>query len=892
MYIAQQAYFHNMPLALATAASWDDYVQLNKDQGSALYWWLPDPSFALDGPRIVQFPPEDPAEHARGIYSTMNPSMKLLTIVAAGLEDADSRVYALANDFRLSDSNVADILKQVAAGQSTWQSACDWLKANPNTWEEWVLDKTVCSNGKGMVDWQKEFVTLREDAVDCAICPAGRASMKMGASRVCTLCPEGSFQSTFGTTECTLCEPGTLSSTKGASQCEQCGLGMYASEPGSSSCEACGGGEEMWTTSQEVQGEEILILGAASESFCSCRAGSFLWEGKCETCMEGSSCSGGQLRLLPGYYSSVEVPGSVYQCEEGRCPGGLPGTCAAGRDPQSVACSLCASGQRPAGEGPCEACAGADYLLLALVALAVLAGVALLHVGLMKETARAGALVVVGSSLTQLVTMLQMLAVMGRFNIDWRDPLHSVLLLLEVMSFDPNMLSIGCVANVTPVSLFVFQVLFIPLLTSIAILVHLSYLLLTRSRTLQAKHLLRTVGTMFLMFFILLFSMLLSPFQCSYHPNGLATLHDYGSVFCNGQGEHLQMFIIGGFACLMPITFTALCTWILIWEVPRRLARSDAKFLESCSFLVKRFRPGAEISAVLFLMRNTTVVLTLVVYSTSGQLMLFSMILYLNLFLVAYYKPWRFPVCNLLEGALVSGMLLILNIGAMAVKETNEMMFSMALGVFLGFMGLAILGAIGFGVLKHLQQKYRKLFRFFLCHQKAAAGCLARLLKMELEQRLVGSKTFIDCDDLNDLTRLFSYVAQDTETFLIMGSPDILTRKWCVGEMVTARQNGVHTTLLAWPGFVTPDDDFIESYASLVPDIRELTRYGIGLTDVEETLVWLGEVDTKGLPDFITPQSISATIGSLTDKTSSRTLCSIWMGCPKELTMSRVAEKQ
>ena len=124
-----------------------------------------------------------------------------------------------------------------------------------------------------------------------------------------------------------------------------------------------------------------------------------------------------------------------------------------------------------------------------------------------------------------------------------------------------------------------------------------------------------------------------------------------------------------------------------------------------------------------------------------------------------------------------------------------------------------------------------------------------------------------------------------------MGSPDILTRKWCVGEMVTARQNGVHTTLLAWPGFVTPDDDFIESYASLVPDIRELTRYGIGLTDVEETLVWLGEVDTKGLPDFITPQSISATIGSLTDKTSSRTLCSIWMGCPKELTMSRVAEK-
>ena len=32
---------------------------------------------------------------------------------------------------------------------------------------------------------------------------------------------------------------------------------------------------------------------------------------------------------------------------------------------------------------------------------------------------------------------------------------------------------------------------------------------------------------------------------------------------------------------------------------------------------------------------------------------------------------------------------------------------------------------------------------------------------MELELRNPGTKTFIDCDDLTDLTRLFSYVGQD-----------------------------------------------------------------------------------------------------------------------------------
>ena len=37
-----------------------------------------------------------------------------------------------------------------------------------------------------------------------------------------------------------------------------------------------------------------------------------------------------------------------------------------------------------------------------------------------------------------------------------------------------------------------------------------------------------------------------------------------------------------------------------------------------------------------------------------------------------------------------------------------------------------------------------------------------RFLKMELELRNPGTKTFIDCDDLTDLTRLFSYVGQDS----------------------------------------------------------------------------------------------------------------------------------
>ena len=60
--------------------------------------------------------------------------------------------------------------------------------------------------------------------------------------------------------------------------------------------------------------------------------------------------------------------------------------------------------------------------------------------------------------------------------------------------------------------------------------------------------------------FIIVFSFLLEPFQCQEHPNGILTLkHMYQSVYCNGRAEHLQMYIIGAFACLMPITFLVFC---------------------------------------------------------------------------------------------------------------------------------------------------------------------------------------------------------------------------------------------------------------------------------------------------------------------------------------------
>ena len=66
----------------------------------------------------------------------------LLTVASPALEDAADRVYGLADQLRLSDSNMADLLLLVASGNGMWKSACDWLNANPSLWAGWVQDKS------------------------------------------------------------------------------------------------------------------------------------------------------------------------------------------------------------------------------------------------------------------------------------------------------------------------------------------------------------------------------------------------------------------------------------------------------------------------------------------------------------------------------------------------------------------------------------------------------------------------------------------------------------------------------------------------------------------------------------------------------------------------------
>merc|ERR1712203_447316 len=124
-----------------------------------------------------------------------------------------------------------------------------------------------------------------------------------------------------------------------------------------------------------------------------------------------------------------------------------------------------------------------------------------------------------------------------------------------------------------------------------------------------------------------------------------------------------------------------------------------------------------------------------------------------------------------------------------------------------------------FSLYQQIKNRTKKPYRFFVCHHKAGAGCFARLMKMQLQDTkgVRGCRVFVDCDDLSNLDKLFDYVGSQTQTLIALCSKELLTRPWCVGELVTCKARSVEVLRVIFEDFAEPTQAFIDSYEQLVP---------------------------------------------------------------------------
>ena len=163
-------------------------------------------------------------------------------------------------------------------------------------------------------------------AISCATVAVEGLHRQVDQRRLLNVCP-GSFGSREGQTSCEECETDHFSISESQTACASC---YEVLNPG-------GPNRDLWVTMERVQWEGQLewanMLGARDVTSCGCAEGACLsLASECFKCSEGMVCGGmGVVELEAGYFATFDNAGSVWRClgdDSGRCPGGMPGSCA------------------------------------------------------------------------------------------------------------------------------------------------------------------------------------------------------------------------------------------------------------------------------------------------------------------------------------------------------------------------------------------------------------------------------------------------------------------------------------------------------------------------------------------------------------------------------------
>ncbi|CAE8736238.1 unnamed protein product [Polarella glacialis] len=457
------------------------------------------------------------------------------------------------------------------------------------------------------------------------------------------------------------------------------------------------------------------------------------------------------------------------------------------------------------------------------------------------------ALLIASVAFGQCVVISQQLSIFGQLKVNLGSPFSEVLDFFGLLAFNIEWLNVSCVASFSPLQMYATRVFLVLLFFVVACCIHLLYVALRKkfAEGLEISALVKVMGNLMMIFFISVAGAILAPFRCYAHPNGVHTVQEFGGVLCNSEGEHQQMLIVAGIALIMPVSFFAMASYVIIVELPKRMQKADVAFLRTWSFLYYRYRPGAAVFSVILLLRNVALVIVPVIPGGATKVLLIILVLCVSILVTSFMLPWRILECNYMEASLLAGMAVLISMGSLFMEDVDvDSVMQVCLALFIDMI-LLIFGVFVWGFAKYLRAKHRKPFQYSLCHQKSGAGAFARLLKCELiRMNAVKGKVFVDCDDLQDLTKLFGYVGFDTEHLIILGTKDILTRKWCMGEVTTGRLHKVKTVVVALPDYEPPSETLVQEYQVHVPDVTELAAHGISLAAVQETLRWMRELPT------------------------------------------------
>lgn len=461
-------------------------------------------------------------------------------------------------------------------------------------------------------------------------------------------------------------------------------------------------------------------------------------------------------------------------------------------------------------------------------------------------------LLTIGVTFAQMATVLQAFTAFSQMRIMWVYPVDALMVVFSSFNFNFGRLRFQCAFQHDDYATgYLLKLVFFPLL-SFCMFVTWAILKILR-RPFPLSYLLNMNGTIFVTLFINLTLNATLPFQCRLNPNGTRTMLSAPGVTCwDGSADHTKLVFLGVLSFLCYPTFLLSGAAWITYRYPAIL--QTAKGLATVNtfrFLFQNYRPECYYCVMLFLVRNLMMALLPVALISYPIFQVFFMVSALLLSVIgqSLYWPFRSVATNVLEIALSSTLVMIL-LCVMPLVDTDPSTLASILGAMIMSLICALFVAIFGAFLLAFWKQFvpSKQFGIFLCHHKMAAGALCRLLKILIAHQ-TSMKVFLDSDELENLDNVFETVKSNTQNLVVVLTPEVLSRMWCAGEIVTAFQNELRVIPLLCDDFQFLNEDLILKVDEYFLPAQKQTShsYGISIDMIKDSYRSLGKLEVVTL---------------------------------------------
>jgi hypothetical protein len=292
----------------------------------------------------------------------------------------------------------------------------------------------------------------------------------------------------------------------------------------------------------------------------------------------------------------------------------------------------------------------------------------------------------------------------------------------------------------------------------------------------------------------------------------------------------------------------------------------DVMFMHTYAFVFFRFKSGNHWFAVWIVTRNMLIALSPTMPAAVAQITTLASLFVASLGIGAYFRPWRVEIANYVDFGTNVFMIIFICLGSLLIEDVESRGVAILCSVLMVAVLTMLFAVSTYSAVAFFARKHQKSFEYFISHHKESTGAFARLLKAYLVEKLAqrsiklkALKVFIDCDDLVSLEGLFDYVASHTANMVVLLNKEILSRPWCLGELVTAHKHKVAMAIVEFPDFPRSSGKVPADH--VLPDITCLGPSGMNETMIQEMIQWLHSLECVRIS--------SALSGSLMQKLTS-----------------------